>query len=225
MKTNKTGRHPLPEMASFLKKVTAWGISNDCQVVVYDDNTGAIAARLWWMLTHIGIDHVAILDGGFSYWQKLGYPVSDVIPAFHQERKPLQSADWQYVTTAQVRHYIEDPQYIIIDARAADRYAGKAEPIDAIAGHIPGALNRFHGLNYDSSGLFKSADELKKEYSALIGNYAPDHVIFYCGSGVTSCANLAAMQLAELPGAKLYLGSWSEWIRDPENPIITLKKN
>jgi thiosulfate/3-mercaptopyruvate sulfurtransferase len=219
--TPSTGRHPLPEIKTFLHTVATWGIHKDSQVVLYDDKTGAMAARLWWMLKNIGVINVAILDGGFNYWQITKLPLNTVVPALCVECESIACEAWNYVSTTQMQSLINDPNYFIIDARAPERYAGLEESIDPIAGHIPNAANRFHGLNYTAEGFLKPTNTLRDEYTKLIGDFSPDHVIFYCGSGVTSCVNILSMEHAGLPGAKLYIGSWSEWIRNPKNPLIT----
>jgi thiosulfate/3-mercaptopyruvate sulfurtransferase len=217
--TEKTGRHPLPELSVFLQKVASWGITSNSQVILYDDQSGAIAARVWWMLRSIGVQNTAILDGGFPYWQRLSFPVTREITPPSSAALLETHSNWQIMTTEQIRKIIRNPDYLLVDARAEDRYKGIIEPIDPVAGHIPSAINRFHGLNFKSNGCFKSAETLRQEYFDLLSGYSPSQTIVYCGSGVTSCVDLLAMEIAGLPGAALYAGSWSEWIRDPENPI------
>ncbi len=216
-----TSRHPLPEMRSFLERVSSWGITKESQIILYDDQGGSFAARLWWMLKSIGVEASAVLDGGYVAWQTLNLPRTNEIekpnPAPIIEVNP----DWQIVTTAQMQKMSRDPQYLIIDARAPERYAGLQEPIDFKAGHIPSAINRFHGANFDQQGFFKTPYTLRKEFIELLGRHTPSQTVFYCGSGVTSCAHLLAMEIAGLPGAMLYAGSWSEWIKYQENPVIT----
>lgn len=214
-----TGRHPLPEINVFAKKIGSWGISNASQVVVYDSVGGAMASRLWWMLRYVGHQKVAVLDGGFGKWEQAGYPTTSVIQpnlVYHFEVKP----NWAILVNADTVEQIRmDSKYCLIDARTRERYNGENEPIDPIAGHIPGAINRFHGLNLTPDGYFKPAKLLREEFQALIGDTPLENVIVYCGSGVTSCHHLVAMGAAGLHGSKLYLGSWSEWIRDPQRPI------
>ena len=219
--TPQSSRHPLPEVSVFLGKVASWGINRDTQVVVYDDKTGGIAARLWWMLKKIGVENTAILEGGFTGWQNAGLPVNHSKPAVKPVAIWSSIESWPVISTQDMMSMINDPTYLIIDARAAVRYAGLEEPIDPIAGHIPNALNRFHGENFDENGLLKPNSMLHAEYTKLLGNYKPENIIFYCGSGVTSCTNVFAMEVIGMPGANLYAGSWSEWIRDPQRPIIT----
>jgi thiosulfate/3-mercaptopyruvate sulfurtransferase len=216
-----TSRHPLPEMQTFLQRVAAWGITKESQVILYDDQGGSMAARTWWMLKNIGVEYSAILDGGFLVWQALNLPLTTEIVT--PQLAPLLESkqNWQIVSTAQMQNMSRDPGYLIIDARSPERYAGLQEPIDFKAGHIPSAINRFHGLNFDQQGFFKTPDVLKKEFLELLGNYSPAQTVLYCGSGVTSCTHLLAMEVAGLPGARLYAGSWSEWIKYQENPVIT----
>lgn len=216
-----TSRHPLPDMQTFLHRAASWGISKESQVILYDDQGGSFAARLWWMLKTIGVDSSAVLDGGFIGWQALNLPLtSDIISPLPAPLLEIKQ-DWQLVTTAQMQKLSVDPETLIIDARSPERYAGLQEPIDFKAGHIPSAINRFHGLNFDQQGFFKSPEVLRKEFLELLGDYKPSQTVLYCGSGVTSCAHLLAMEAAGLPGAKLYAGSWSEWIKYQENPVIT----
>jgi thiosulfate/3-mercaptopyruvate sulfurtransferase len=219
--TPKSSRHPLPNMDAFLSTIPKWGINKNSQVVVYDAGTGAIAARLWWMLKNIGLDSVAVLSGGFSNWEANNLPVSSQQPELSTTPTDLTSDKWNYVSVEEMQQLINNPAYMIIDARAAERYDGETEPIDPIAGHILNALNRFHGLNFEPNGCIKSKSELEDEFSFLIGNHPMDKVIVYCGSGVTSCAHLVTLAYINKPGARLYAGSWSEWIKYPENPLIT----
>lgn len=217
--TPLTGRHPLPDMDVFADRLGGWGISNNSQVIVYDTTGGAIASRLWWMLRYLGHSAVAILDGGFGRWEKSGFPVTSEIklhPPSHFEQRinPDMMANIDEID--RIRN---DPDYCLVDARTAERYRGEKEPIDPVAGHIPGAINRFHGFNLDPDGSFKPADVIKTEFNNLIGDIPPENVTVYCGSGVTSCHHLVAMEIAGLSGAKLYPGSWSEWIRNPDRPV------
>jgi len=219
--TPRSGRHPLPELSVFLQRVAAWGISTESQVVLYDDQGGSFAARLWWMLRKIGICGTAVLDGGLQAWQAAGFPLST-------EWSPPDSAlllqnipEWQFIHTDQLKIYINDPTYLIVDARSEERYLGRFEPIDRIAGRIPASINRYHGLNFTQDGKFKSPEMLRAEFQSLLGNHSASQTIFYCGSGVTSCTHLLAMEVAGYPGAHLYVGSWSEWIQEPNNPILS----
>ena len=217
-----TGRHPLPEINEFSKKLAHWQIDKSKQVVVYDNSGGSIAVRLWWLLQYYGFEHTAVLDGGYSRWQLMESPVSSEIP---QEKTSspipsLSSNSKMVVLIQEMSHLFVSPEYKIIDARSPIRYQGKEEPIDVVAGHIPGALNRFHGMNLQENGTLKSKKELHQEFSELIKDTPIDKVVFYCGSGVTSCHHILALKIAGIKGARLYAGSWSEWIRDPGRPVV-----
>jgi thiosulfate/3-mercaptopyruvate sulfurtransferase len=219
--TTETGRHPLPGQDEFIKKLDLWGVNNKSQVVVYDTTGGAFAARLWWMLKYYGHSKAAVLDGGLSKWMDDGYPISSGVEIsnglgvhFIPEIDPT-----RMVSTAEIEQLYINSATLIIDARALQRFRGEIEPIDPVAGHIPGAVNRFHVDNLSQSGTLKSAEILKNEFAALLHGRSPENVIVYCGSGVTSCHHLLAMEIAGLPGARLYVGSWSEWIRDPAHPV------
>jgi thiosulfate/3-mercaptopyruvate sulfurtransferase len=223
--TTSSGRHPLPDPETFVQQLSQWGIQPGITVVVYDTTGGGFASRLWWMLRAVGHTNVHLLDGGFAKWQREKRPEESgwtvVQPTGYRypaHFKPELSANVQTVVNA-----LNDPTISLLDARASERFQGLQEPIDPVAGHIPGAKNRFHGLNLTADGVFKPADDLRKEFLALLGGTLPENAIVYCGSGVTSCHHLIAMELAGLTGARLYLGSWSEWIRDPSHPIATGK--
>ncbi|WP_299028164.1 sulfurtransferase [uncultured Thermanaerothrix sp.] len=221
-RTPQTGRHPLPTPAEFLERLQKWGIDPTKQVVVYDTVGGAFAARLWWMLRLYGHEVVAVLDGGFDHWVRLGYPIESGIhnnsPVAEFNAQPNFDA---VATTAEIEQHLKHPRFLLIDARAPERYRGDVEPIDPIAGHIPGAVNRFHQNNLNPDGTFKSPEQLREEFIALLQGTPPENVVVYCGSGVTSCHHLLAMEIAGLRGARLYVGSWSEWIRDSSHPIAT----
>ncbi len=218
-RTLHTGRHPLPDPLRFAEKLSGWGVSNASQVVVYDTVGGAFAARLWWMLRWLGHDRVAILDGGFGKWVREGRLTRSGIEsrppaAFVPRLRPESVLD-----AAAVDRLRQDPSSRLIDARSAIRYRGEQEPIDPIAGHIPGAVNRFHGDNLTPEGTFLPPDTLRARFEELLAGVPPERAVFYCGSGVTSCHHLVAMLYAGLPMGRLYPGSWSEWIRDPARPI------
>ena len=217
--TSFTGRHPLPDFTLLAKKLGAWGITNDSQVVAYDDAGGAFAGRLWWLLRCLGHDKVAILDGGIQHWQKQGFSLTTTLPRIKPAtfRPYLNTALW--LDASQVQNSLAKKAICLIDARTPERYRGEQEPIDPVAGHIPHALNRPFQLNLDSTGLFLSADSLSKHFKQLIGTTPPEQVVHYCGSGVTACHNLLAMEQAGLTGSKLYPGAWSEWIRDKNRAV------
>jgi thiosulfate/3-mercaptopyruvate sulfurtransferase len=215
--TAESGRHPLPDPATFAQRLGRWGIGNASQVVVYDAGNGAYAVRLWWMLRWLGHQAVALLDGGFSAWQVAGLPLSQEIPQPSAVLFEAQLLHDSHVTTSQVNKGIRDGTLCVVDARAAARYAGEIEPIDPVAGHIPTARNYPFEANLDAQGRFLAADQLKDRFAALAGK--PEQVVHMCGSGVTACHNLLAMEIAGYTGSKLYAGSWSEWIRNPKNPV------
>jgi thiosulfate/3-mercaptopyruvate sulfurtransferase len=217
--TPKTGRHPLPEPSEIILRFSSWGISPETQVVVYDAAGGTFAARLWWLLKYYGHTRVAVLDGGLQKWQREDRPMRPGIESRHPVRFEGSPNPGMWVSSAEVESLRQDPSFLLIDARAPVRFRGEQEAIDPIAGHIPGAINRFTAANLTSEGVFLLPDRLKTEFEALLGSLSPANAIFYCGSGVTSCHHVLAMEYAGLPGARLYPGSWSEWIRDPDRPI------
>ena len=216
--TDTTGRHPLPDFRVLVKKLSAWGVSNQSQVVVYDDTGGAFAGRLWWLLRTLGHDNVAVLNGGIQQWQKQ-YPVTTQLPRIKTASFCAYLNDYASLTVRQVEDGIARKFITLIDARTPERYRGEQEPIDPIAGHIPSALNRPLQHNLNEQGLFLSPAELRAQFSQLLGITAPESVVHYCGSGVTACHNLLAMEHAGLQGSKLYAGSWSEWIRNKNRAV------
>jgi thiosulfate/3-mercaptopyruvate sulfurtransferase len=215
----QTGRHPLPEVAKLAETLGRWGIDPNVQVIAYDQGNGAYAARAWWLLRWLGHEKVAVLNGGFAAWQAAGLPVSRE-PATRTPRAftPRLRND-AFVTAAQVQQALANSSIALVDARGADRFAGQNETIDPVAGHVPGASNRPFTKNLDDSGRFLPAEELRRQWTEILGTRPPNEVVTMCGSGVTACHNLLALELAGLPGAKLYPGSWSEWIRDPSRPV------
>jgi thiosulfate/3-mercaptopyruvate sulfurtransferase len=215
------GRHPLPEHDRFVATLGGWGIGADDTVIAYDDGSGAIAARLWWLLRWIGHERCAVLDGGFAAWVAAGGAVEQVAPAHRARRhEPRRSAGARVVATAELaaRQAAGD---LLVDARAAPRYRGEQEPIDPKAGHVPGAHNRPFSANVTAEGRFRPPAELRAELGELLGDRDASRLIAMCGSGVTACHLLLAMEAAGLLGGQLYAGSWSEWIRDPARPIAT----
>ncbi|HEX9207213.1 MAG TPA: sulfurtransferase [Steroidobacteraceae bacterium] len=221
--TATSGRHPLPAPDAFAARLRAWGVDEDSLLLAYDDASGAWASRFWWMAAKwLGHAHVAVLDGGLRRWTALGLPVTTEHPA----PRPAGSFSGRYEATVAVdadatQAAALDPQWRVLDARGPERFRGEVEPIDRVAGHIPGALNHPSSSVVAADGTFLPANELRTAFAAQLGGVAPDHVIAYCGSGVTACHVLLALERAGLPGARLYPGSWSEWSRDPSRPVAT----
>lgn len=211
------GRHPLPDQARFLQQLRDWGIAENTQVVAYDAHGGMFAARLWWLLRWVGHGAVAVLDGGLPAWQAAQLPLTDAIPDARSGTIGLQAALVTQVAVSDVLANLASAERCLVDARSPDRYRGENESIDPVGGHIPGAKNRFFKDNLQADGRFKPASQLREEWSALL----PDarRAIMQCGSGVTACHNLLALEVAGLPGAALYPGSWSEWCADPARPV------
>lgn len=219
-KTGANGRHPLPAAADFAAFLSRHGITTASTVIAYDDVGGQYAARLWWMLRWVGHTRAALLDGGFPMWRADGRPLSRDVPM--PTPTPFTAAPdaSQLCTAAQILAHLGDPACAVLDARTAERYRGETEPIDPVAGHIPGALNRFYKLNLNADLTLRPAAELRAEFTALLAGRRPADIAHQCGSGITACANLFAMEYAGLPGSKLYPGSWSEWIADPARPTV-----
>jgi len=214
--SGKNGRHPLPDPQTFAAWLGKQGLKPSDPVVCYDQGSGALAARLWWMLRWIGHDRVAVLDGGLAKWVKEGRCVTHEVPRFEATVYPANMRTAMSVDANAVQANLG--KEILLDARAPQRYRGESEPIDPIAGRIPGAVNRFNNDNLTPGGTFKTSADLNKEFLAILGGRAPAEVVNYCGSGVSACHNALAMEIAGLPGSRLYAGSWSEWIADPRRP-------
>lgn len=215
-----TGRHPLPESQTFHQRLMASGIHPGFHIIVYDTIGGAYAARLWWLLRYYRFPNISLLDGGFTHWLQAGLPISSGM----EQRQPvsfeLPEPDTSILVTIQeVQELLGQLDFCLVDSRSPERYRGEIEPIDPIPGHIPGATNRFHGENLNADLSFKTSAELRNEFQSLIKT-KPENVVFYCGSGVTSCLQMIAMEHAGLPGSRIYIGSWSEWIRDPSRTIV-----
>jgi thiosulfate/3-mercaptopyruvate sulfurtransferase len=209
------GRHPLPPLERWLEQAGRWGITASTHVVVYDDQAGAnAAARAWWMLRAIGHDKVQLLDGGFKAAVAAGLPVTTQVPEVGpQPPYPASAWQWPTVDMARVDALREDESWRVLDVRSRERFRGETEPIDPIAGHIPGAINLPFAENLEN-GAFKSAEELRRQYEALLGGTPPERLVVHCGSGVTACHTLVALEAAGLRGAALYVGSWGEWCRN-----------
>ncbi|WP_415887153.1 sulfurtransferase [Neptuniibacter sp. QD37_6] len=218
--TPETGRHPLPDLERFVDRLAQAGVSNNSQVVVYDDCAGAMAARCWWLLRLVGHKAVAVLDGGLPAWQSLGGELNDHIPQPTSTAYTFSLLPNQNLTVAEVEQALDAQSIYLVDARAAERYRGEVEPIDPIAGHVPSALNRPLTDNL-AEGKFKPAAQLREEWLSVLGGKSVEAVVHMCGSGVTACHNQLAMEIAGLSGSRVYSGSWSEWIRDLARPIAT----
>ncbi|HEY0296303.1 MAG TPA: sulfurtransferase [Bordetella sp.] len=220
-RTGKNGRHPLPAPEHLAGLMAAHGVTPDTLVVAYDATGGQYAAHLWWMLRWIGHERVAVLDGGWPAWSAAGLqtqagPVQTLAPL--AGAKPGASLVGS-VDAAAVLANIDKQDFVVVDARAPNRYRGEVEPMDPVAGHIPGALNRPNTQNVEADGRFKSPAQLRAEFEAVLGGRAPAEVVHQCGSGITASHNLLAMEVAGLAGSRLYPGSWSEWCADPARPV------
>jgi thiosulfate/3-mercaptopyruvate sulfurtransferase len=218
-KTGGNGRHPLPEVEAFARRMSECGVDATVQVVAYDNEGGIFASRLWWMLRWLGHERVAVLDGGLAGWKRSKRPLQEVRPDVAPSQFVPRPRDLA-VSTAQVLADLGIGSMLVLDARSPERFRGENETLDPVGGHIPGAVNRFYFDNLDDAGcFFKPADELRAEFDAILGGREPSSVVQQCGSGVTACHNLLAMELAGLPGSRLYPGSWSEWCADPARPV------
>ena len=220
-KTGANGRHPLPTPDQMRERFGALGIGPDTQVIAYDADNGMYAARLWWMLRYMGHERVAVLDGGFAAWLRAGYNSSSGPETWHRASFTGLPLEGPRVDVQDVNARLGDDSRVLVDARAEARFRGETEPLDKVAGHIPGARNHFFQNNLTEEKTFKSADELRALWEATLAGTPPGDVVVYCGSGVTACHDLLALEHAGLTGARLYAGSWSEWCCDPERPIET----
>jgi thiosulfate/3-mercaptopyruvate sulfurtransferase len=224
-----SGRHPLPNLERLAETCGRWGIDDEVQVVAYDQGNGAYAARLWWLLRWVGHPNVAVLDGGLAAWQQAGLPIEAVSGVRKPRTFTPRPAQKTTISTAELERVLSGGelatgQSMLVDARGADRFAGENETIDPVAGHIPGARNHPFLRNVDARGRFLPRSGLRKHWLATLGGSMGDEgsaerIIAMCGSGVTACHNLLALEIAGLPGARLYAGSWSEWIRGGSRPV------
>lgn len=214
-----SGRHPLPNFTELALKLGRLGVSNKTQIVAYDDAGGVFAARFWWLLRCLGHEQAAVLDGGIQRWLAAGFPLTTQLPKTRPNdlRPYLNNGLW--LSARQVENGLARRELCLIDARARDRFLGESEPIDTVAGHVPKALNRPFQLNLADNGQFLPQPTLRQQFSELTGHMDPHRVAHMCGSGVTACHNLLAMEIAGLAGSKLYAGSWSEWIRDKNRAV------
>ncbi len=214
------GRHPLPDAEVFSDVLCAWGWTPHTQLVAYDDSGGALAAaRLWWMLRLAGSRSAAVLDGGLKAWREAGFETSAESPPRQKSSVEIEFDAAQIVMTDELQRLRGDGSTLLLDARAAPRYRGEVEPIDRVAGHVPGAINRPFSENLDASGRFKPADQLRREFESIIAPHTPGNVVHMCGSGVTACHNFLSMEHAGLSGSRIYAPSWSGWIADERREV------
>jgi len=218
-RTGTNGRHPLPSIEDMAATFGRFGIADDTQVIAYDQEAGAFASRLWWMLRYLGHDAVAVLDGGFAKWTREGRSVRGGVETRRPVRFTPRPRHEMRVTVDQTLAHLGDPSVVLIDARSPDRYAGKPDPLDTIYGHIPGARNRYYRHNVTGAGTMRTGRELKTDFETVLAGNPASQVVMYCGSGITACHNLLAMEHAGLHGARLFAGSWSEWESNPERPV------
>lgn len=226
--TADSGRHPLPDPLQFATLLGSWGVTPETHVVAYDDAGGAIAARLWWLLRWVGHEQVSLLDGGYPAWQDQKFPESADEPALVQGSYPVKPGCLPVATTDEVEQGLEEGTIVLVDARDADRFTGKSEPVDSLAGHIPGARNRPFKTNLDALGRFRGAADLRESFLQF-GSNTDYQLVSMCGSGVTACQNIFALELArdesdEAAVPALYVGSWSEWIRSADRPVEVRSK-
>ncbi|HYW04794.1 MAG TPA: sulfurtransferase [Gammaproteobacteria bacterium] len=219
--TRGSGRHPLPAPATLARRMERLGVGDRTRVVCYDEVTGPFAARAWWLLRWLGHVDAAVLDGGIRAWQAAGYRLDDGIPSPLPGQLSASPRTAMTVTAGEIEARAGNPGWLLLDARSPERFRGEREPIDPVAGHIPGARNRPWTDNLDGRGFLQPADRLADALAHTLGRAAPGQVVSYCGSGVTACHNLLAMSVAGLEGGRLYPGSWSEWVRDPGRPVAT----
>ena len=223
-RTARSGRHPLPQVEVLAATFGRWGIDERVQVIAYDQGSGAFAARLWWLLRWLGHPQVAVLNGGLAAWERAGLPLSTENEPRAPRRFTARPDGRLLATGTEVAAAVGSGaltcgQQLLIDARSADRFAGENETIDPVAGHIPGARNHPFAGNLDAQGRFLEAGQLRRAWDNTLRGVSPRQLIAMCGSGVTACHNLLALEVAGFPGARLYAGSWSEWITDPAHPV------
>lgn len=213
------GRHPLPDVATFARRMSDCGVDSSTQVVAYDNEGGIFASRLWWLLRWLGHERVAVLDGGLAGWKRSKRELEETVASVAPRQFTPQPQEL-FVDIGRVLADLGSERMLIIDARSPERFRGENETLDPVGGHIPGAVNRFYFDNLDDDGcFFKPPAELRTEFTAMLGSRPATQVVQQCGSGVTACHNLLAMELAGLSGSKLYPGSWSEWCADPSRPV------
>jgi thiosulfate/3-mercaptopyruvate sulfurtransferase len=221
----KTGRHPLPAVDVMAQRLSNWGIDDRTQVIAYDDTGGSMAARVWWLLRWLGHDAVAVLDGGWQQWLKENREVTSEIVARSPRLFTPRPRPEMVMTSEEVAAIMNDRSFKLFDSRTTERYRGETEPFDPIAGHIPGAISAPYAENLAPDLLFRSTGDLRQRFDALLGDTPADQTAFYCGSGINAAHNVLALKHVGLGDARLYAGSWSEWITDPTRPIATGNEN
>lgn len=219
-KTGSNGRHPLPSAAQFSQRLRAIGVDQGKTIAIYDDAGGMFAARLWWMLRWCGIHSAAVVNGGWQKWLAEQRQVDSSMPNAAPSEFAASGIERMRVDADYVLQHLQRPEMFLLDARSAERFRGENETLDPVGGHIPGANNHFFQLNLDARGCFKSPGELRQQFKHLLGDHLPEVVVHQCGSGVTACHNLLAMEIAGLHGSRLYPGSWSEWCADRSRPMV-----
>jgi thiosulfate/3-mercaptopyruvate sulfurtransferase len=219
--TATSGRHPLPDPQLLAQKLGQWGVDSSKQVVVYDDSYGSMASRMWWNLRWLGHESVALLDGGIQRWIRDGHPMTADMPVITPAEFQARPDNSMWVDAKCIEDALRSDKCLIIDARSEERFSGEREALDKVAGHIPGSINYPFEDNLDMGGTYMTAEELKEAYLDLLNGVEPERVVHMCGSGVTACHNVIAMEHAGFKGARLYPGSWSEWITDPGRPVET----
>jgi thiosulfate/3-mercaptopyruvate sulfurtransferase len=224
-KQQGTGRHPLPKVETFCDKLSHWGMDNNKQVVIYDDAGGAFAGRMWWMLRWLGHEDVAVLDGGLNSWVKNGNKLITSPTLFKKSYFEPTINNEMIATLRDVENAQHVLNTILLDARSKERYEGISDPVDPIAGHVPGAISHPLGTNLDRTGKFKDKEELKHNFDKISHDLKEKEIISMCGSGITACHNILALEIAGIKNAKLYVGSWSEWITDPNRTVVTIKSS
>jgi thiosulfate/3-mercaptopyruvate sulfurtransferase len=224
-KTGTNGRHPLPDREALAVRLRDWGVNNDTQVVAYDAQGGAMASRLWWLLRWLGHDNVAVLDGGWKAWCESGGAITTDLPEPQPGTFTAAEVLLPAVAVEELQQLLDEHAISLIDARDPGRFKGEQEPLDPVAGHVPGAINHFFMRNLDETGKFLSPDALRALWAPYLENKSAASIVHMCGSGVTACHNLLAMQHAGFSGGRLYVGSWSEWCSDPDRAVATGDKD
>ncbi len=220
-KTGTNGRHPLPAPTVLRARFGALGIATDTQVIAYDADSGMYASRLWWMLRWMGHDAVAVLDGGLARWLREGHPLREGRESGKQTTFAGEPRQGWRLTVDDVASVLDDPSTLLVDARSNERFRGMGETLDPVAGHIPGAANYFFQQNLAADKTFKSPDQLMTQWASVLEDRDPREVVVYCGSGVSACHNLLALEHAGVSGVRIFPGSWSEWVADPKRPVET----